>query len=64
MRHGQRLPAGRHSLDEIRAHAECSVAMLPARIRSLEPAAPPYQVEISRDLGEAAARTRRRLERG
>ncbi len=64
MREGERLPAGRHSLGEIRAHAECSVAMLSARIRSLEPAAPPYQVEISRALGAAAARTRRRLERG
>jgi len=62
MRNGARLPAGRRPLDEIRAHAERSLAMLPPRIRSLAPAAADYQVEISPALGEAAARTRRRLE--
>ncbi len=62
MRSGTRLSAGRRSLDQIRANAVRSLAMLPPRVRSLEPATPPYQVEISPALGEAAARTRRRLE--
>lgn len=62
MRNGERLPAGRRSLAEIRAHAERSLAMLPPRIRLLEPATPPYQVEVSPALQEAAARTRRRLQ--
>ncbi len=62
MRNGKRLPASRRSLDEIRTHAERSLAMLPARLRSLEPATPPYRVEVSVALGEAAERTRRRLQ--
>ncbi|MDE2990345.1 MAG: nicotinate phosphoribosyltransferase [Chloroflexota bacterium] len=62
MRNGARLPAGRRPLEEIRAHAERSLAMLPPRIRLLESATPPYQVEVSPGLQEAAARTRRRLE--
>ena len=61
-RDGRRLPAGRGSLDDIRGHTERSLAMLPQRIRSLEPATPAYQVEISPALQQAAARTRRRLE--
>ncbi len=61
MRDGKRLPAGRRSLDEIRAHAERALAALPAGVRVLEPAAPAYQVAISPALQEAAARTRRRL---
>ncbi|MCY3912992.1 MAG: nicotinate phosphoribosyltransferase [Chloroflexi bacterium] len=61
MRDGKRLPASRRSLDEIRTHAQRSLAALPARIRSLDPAAPPYRVEISAALQEAAAHTRRRL---
>ena len=36
--------------------------MLPSRVRALEPAAPPYQVNISPALREAAARTRLRLQ--
>ncbi|MCY4113621.1 MAG: nicotinate phosphoribosyltransferase [Chloroflexi bacterium] len=62
MRDGNRLAAGCRSLEEIRAYTERSLAMLPPRIRSLAPAAPDYQVEISPALGEAAERTRRRLE--
>ena len=62
MRDGQRLPASRRSLEEIRAHADRSLAMLPLCIRSLAPAARPYQVEISPALSEAAEHTRRRLE--
>lgn len=62
MRDGKRLPAGRRPLDGIRAHADRALATLPARLRSLDPATPPYQVEITPALQEAAARTRRRLE--
>ena len=62
MRNGKRLPTARRSLDQIRANAVRSLDMLPPRVRSLEPATPPYQVEISPALGEAAARTRRRLQ--
>ena len=62
MRDGKRQPAGRRSLDDIRAHADRALATLPARLRSLDPATPPYQVEITPALREAAARTRRRLE--
>ena len=62
IRDGRRLPAGRRSLDEIRTHAESSLAVLPPRVRALEPATPAYRVEISAALHEAAARTRRRLE--
>ena len=62
MRSGTRLSAGRRSLDQIRANAVRSLAMLPPRLRSLEPATPAYQVEISPPLEQAAARTRRRLE--
>lgn len=61
MRDGKRLPGGRRSLDEIRDHAEHSLAMPPQRIRSLESATPPYKVEVSPALQEAAERTRRRL---
>lgn len=61
MRDGKRLAAGRRSLDEIRAHTERSLAELPARVRALEPATPPYQVEVSPALGEAAELTRRLL---
>ena len=57
MRDGERLPAGSRSLDETRAHADRSLATLPARVRAIEPAGPPYAVETSRALLEAAART-------
>ncbi len=59
---GERLPAARRSLDRIRARAARSLAMLPPRVRSLEPATPPYRVEVSAALGEATERTRRRLQ--
>ena len=62
MRDGERLPAGRRSLDETRVHANRALAMLPARVRALEPASPPYAVEISQGLQNAAACTRRWLQ--
>ena len=62
MRDGERLPDGRRSLDEVRAHAKRSLAMLPPHVRTIEPATLPFQVEISPPLQQAAARTRRRLQ--
>ena len=61
MTDGQRLPSGQPSLDEIRAHANDSLALLPPHVRALEPAAPAYPVEISPGLRAATARVRRSL---
>jgi nicotinate phosphoribosyltransferase len=47
MREGVRLPEGRVPLEAIREHATREVASLPARIRALAPAHPPFPVEIS-----------------
>ena len=54
---GARLPESRKTLDEIRTHAMNEVQKLPARLRSLVPADPPYRV----DLSEALARHREAL---
>jgi nicotinate phosphoribosyltransferase len=54
---GARLPGSRQTLDEIRTHAMNEVQKLPARLRSLAPADPPYRV----DLSEALARHREAL---
>jgi nicotinate phosphoribosyltransferase len=53
MRSGVRLPAGRVTLDEARAHAERERQTLPPAIRALAPAVPPYRVDISRALRAA-----------
>lgn len=50
MRHGRRLRAADFTLDEAREHAARQIAALPAHIRELAPADPPYPVEISDDL--------------
>lgn len=47
MRGGQRLPAGAEGLDAARSRARAEIALLPERLRSLEPAAPPYPVALS-----------------
>ncbi|RMF60033.1 MAG: nicotinate phosphoribosyltransferase [Bacteroidetes bacterium] len=62
MRGGRRTEAGRRTLDEARRHAERELARLPARLLSLDEAAPPYPVECSPALRERAATVRRRLE--
>ena len=49
---GERLPAGRTDLDEARERARRELAALPERIRALEPADPPYPVEVSEALAE------------
>jgi nicotinate phosphoribosyltransferase len=44
---GRRLAAGQVTLDEARERARRELAILPARVRALEPAVPQYRVEIS-----------------
>jgi nicotinate phosphoribosyltransferase len=60
---GRRTPEGRVPLDEARTRARDEVARLPPRIRSLEPASPPYPVHVSPPLAEDAERLRHRYER-
>ncbi|MGH7572283.1 MAG: nicotinate phosphoribosyltransferase [Gemmatimonadota bacterium] len=50
MRDGERLPAGRGDLGEARSRAREEIGRLPARIRGLEPADPPYPVGLSEAL--------------
>jgi nicotinate phosphoribosyltransferase len=44
---GERLPAGCAGLDDARARARNEIDRLPARVRALEPADPPYPVDLS-----------------
>ena len=53
MKAGRRLP--QPTLAEARAHAAAQLARLPERLRTLEPAAEPYPVEIASALRELAA---------
>ena len=50
MKDGLRLPEGRVSLGEVRECARHELARLPARVRHIEPARPPYRVDISAAL--------------
>ena len=50
---GARTDAGRATLDQSRTHAAGELRRLPARLRGLAPARPPYVVEISRALTRA-----------
>jgi len=52
MEKGQRLEAGRVSLEASRQWAREEIEQLPERIRALDPAASPYPVEISETLEE------------
>lgn len=60
MRNGRRTAAGTVPLEECREVAKAGVAALPAHIRAIEEAAPPYAVEVSGALDryhdEVAAR--------
>jgi nicotinate phosphoribosyltransferase len=47
MRGGERLPAGRSDLDQARARARSEIDRLPEHVRALEPADPPYPVDLS-----------------
>lgn len=59
MEGGRRLDASRRTLDQARQHARDEIARLPERIRRIEPADPPYPVEVSdtlaRDRDQAIA---------
>jgi nicotinate phosphoribosyltransferase len=60
MKGGTRLPTGQRSLEESREHAERSLAMFPERIRTIEPADPPYPVRISDQLAAERDAVRQR----
>jgi len=47
MKNGSRLPEGRVSLGDARECARRELDRLPARIRQIEPAPPPYRVDVS-----------------
>ena len=47
MRGGMRLSAGRGTLDEARSRAREAIVRLPDSVRELDPASPPYPVELS-----------------
>jgi nicotinate phosphoribosyltransferase len=59
---GERSDAGRETLESMRERARREIAALPARLRSIETADPPYRVEVSDRLralrNETAARLR------
>ncbi|MGI9384796.1 MAG: nicotinate phosphoribosyltransferase [Methyloligellaceae bacterium] len=52
MRHGARFPGVTKELNAIREHARTEIDRLPARLRNLSPANPPYEVEISGELAD------------
>ena len=60
---GERLPAGERTLDQARERAAREIARLPERLRELEPAAPPYPVEVSAALRADEVRLRAALSR-
>jgi nicotinate phosphoribosyltransferase len=62
MAHGRRCPAGQVTLDDARDHARSELGRLPARVRLLEPASPPYAVEISEALARDLDTLRRQHE--
>ncbi len=59
MAEGATLAAGRVGLAESRALAARELGRLPARLRRLSPADPPYPVAVSPALSELSARVRR-----
>jgi nicotinate phosphoribosyltransferase len=63
MGRGVRLPETRVSLDVARAHARSELERLPERVRSIDPAQPPYDVVISQRLAAARDEVRRYHER-
>src|SRR5262249_12973079 len=60
---GGRRSAEVPTLDASRAHAQEELSRLPRRVRELEPAVPPYRVEISSGLMLESDVLRRHLER-
>lgn len=61
MKGGKRLAAAEASLEGARERAAAEFAKLPARVRALEPATPPYAVEISEALLEYQQSVRERV---
>jgi len=61
---GTRLPQGRVTPDEARARARAELARLPPRLRAIQPASPPYRVDISPALALHRDGLRRRHEHG
>lgn len=64
MQNGRRLPDSHLSLEAIRRTCQSRVGALPPRLRALEPADPPFPVEVSRDLQADHDRLRSALENG
>lgn len=60
---GQRCAAGRVTLAEARVHAKGELGRLPPRVRGLEPAGPPYVVDLSPALARDLDALRRQHER-
>jgi nicotinate phosphoribosyltransferase len=56
MRAGQRLPAATVALDTARSYAREQIARLPATVRGLGPADPPYPVAVSAALADLQRR--------
>jgi nicotinate phosphoribosyltransferase len=63
MKDGQRLPGAETSLSGTREHAAAELSKLPARVRALERAEPPYPVEISEVLRRYQATVREQVVR-
>lgn len=61
MRAGRRCEAGREDLGTARERARREIARLPAPVRGLAPADPPYRVEISAELERSGEELRRRV---
>jgi nicotinate phosphoribosyltransferase len=63
MHGGRRLEGTSPTLEAIRTHAREEVARLPARVRALPRAEPPYPVDVSPTLSEARERLAKELSR-
>src|SRR5262249_59594510 len=61
MSRGKCAPAGRLSLDDARQHVRDELRRLPASIRSIAPADPPYRVDVSEQLQQDLERAVRRV---
>jgi len=62
MARGHRCPEGHVTLDEAHAHARAELERLPSSLRRLEPADPPYTVEVSKALARDRDTLRRQHE--
>ncbi len=60
---GTRRPEGRVTLNEARAHAKTELDRLPAQLRDLAPATPPYRVDLSATLMQDRDALRRQHDR-